>query len=69
MKPSGKLEGRSFLAADDTRPIEHKITSSQCVLCKESHDLEDCKSFLLKSLRERYDFVKGNKLCFGCLSK
>ena len=67
MKPSGKLEGRSFLAAGDTGPIEHKITSSQCVLCKESHDLDGCKSFLLKSLSERKDFVKGNKLCFWCL--
>jgi hypothetical protein len=39
-----------------------------CLLCKDSHKLEDCDSFLLKTLDDRLEFVVRNKLCDRCLS-
>lgn len=40
-----------------------------CSLCKKTHDLNDCEQFLKKPLSDRRDFVKENKLCYGCFSK
>ena len=39
-----------------------------CPLCKRTHDLNDCEQFLKKPLSDRRDFVKENKLCYGCFS-
>ena len=38
------------------------------MLCGDSHDLEDCRRFMEKSLDERTNFVKEKQLCFGCFS-
>ena len=37
-----------------------------CPLCKRTHNLNDCELFLKKPLKDRRDFVKENKLCYGC---
>ena len=41
----------------------------KCWLCKNNHRLIDCPSFKNRSISERRQFVKDNKLCFNCLSK
>ena len=35
-------------------------------MCGKSHDLDDCKEYLKKSLQERREFLKGKGLCFAC---
>ena len=43
--------------------------SLKCWLCKNNHRLMNCPSFKNRSISERRQFVKENKLCFNCLSK
>ena len=43
--------------------------SLKCWLCKNNHRLMDCPSFKDRSISERRQFVKDNKLCFNCLCK
>lgn len=38
-----------------------------CRLCKKSHRLIDCGDFQKKNVKERWSFVKNNRLCFACL--
>ena len=40
--------------------------NSPCELCDQSHDIENCPSFISKKVDERSAFVKEKKLCFGC---
>ena len=39
-----------------------------CLLCDGKHDLDECKSFKEKRLRERSRFLFEQKLCYGCFS-
>ncbi|XP_068232056.1 uncharacterized protein [Palaemon carinicauda] len=39
----------------------------KCQLCSGHHDLEECPQFLHRSVDERREFVKVNRLCFSCL--
>ncbi|XP_068238416.1 uncharacterized protein [Palaemon carinicauda] len=39
----------------------------KCQLCSGHHDLEECPQFLHRSMDERREFVKVNRLCFSCL--
>ncbi|XP_068205273.1 uncharacterized protein [Palaemon carinicauda] len=39
----------------------------KCQLCSGHHDLEECPQFLHRSVDERREFVKDNRLCFSCL--
>lgn len=41
---------------------------TSCPLCESSHNLNECESFLKKTLDERKDFAKETRLCFGCLN-
>lgn len=38
----------------------------QCIMCKESHYLNQCPEFLQQPLKERYEFVSKNQLCRNC---
>ena len=41
-----------------------------CFMCSATtHALDDCPSFLTKSLPERKNYINTNRLCFGCLRK
>ena len=46
---------------------EKRPYKPSCLFCKEDHYLDDCKPFIEKSIDERVQFVKDNKICFGCL--
>ena len=37
-----------------------------CPLCSKSHDLDDCESFIKKTIEERKTFLKENAMCFAC---
>ena len=41
----------------------------KCWLCTKPHRLMDCDVFKAKSLDERKEYVKTEKLCFNCFSK
>nr|XP_055041009.1 uncharacterized protein LOC129428127 [Misgurnus anguillicaudatus] len=39
-----------------------------CLFCQsEEHRIHDCSKFSVRSLEERRQFIKENKLCYGCL--
>ena len=40
-----------------------------CYLCSQDHRIMDCVKFKQKTVVERKNFVKEQKLCFNCLSK
>ena len=35
-------------------------------MCGKTHDLDDCKEYLKKTLQERREFLKDKDLCFAC---
>ena len=37
-----------------------------CILCGGSHSLQKCYNFIGFSYDDRVEFIKKNKLCFGC---
>ena len=39
----------------------------ECLFCKKSHKLKDCRSIQKKTVEERNKIVSEMKLCFGCL--
>jgi len=47
---------------------ERCVPENTCKMCGKSHDLDDCKEYLKKSLQERREFLKENELCFACYS-
>ncbi|XP_030834543.1 uncharacterized protein LOC115921321 [Strongylocentrotus purpuratus] len=45
-------------------------SQKQCLLCKrQNHSLNDCREFLRKDMSQRKDFIKNERLCYGCLEK
>ncbi|KAK3727739.1 hypothetical protein QZH41_005198 [Actinostola sp. cb2023] len=56
--------GTAFTA---TASETHK--GGSCALCKNTHNLEECKEFLKKTVEDRKSFVKLNNLCFRCLKR
>ena len=43
-------------------------TPKSCLLCKENHQLDECKKFLKKTTTEKKEVIKKNGLCLGCLT-
>ncbi len=43
-----------------------KDSVHMCPLCKGTHDLDDCETFLSKSVDERRSFLQKSRLCFAC---
>jgi hypothetical protein len=44
-----------------------KSDVKECIFCKGSHPLDLCGKFLEKSMDERKEFARKNRLCFACL--
>ena len=63
------LESRSFLSEANITDKKGLSVSGKtyCELCKKSHDLDQCRIFLAKSLKKRKTFIKEKGLCFACL--
>ena len=50
----------------------NKTTESvgfKCWLCGNKHRLKDCKRFISKSVSDRKQFIKEQRLCWNCFSK
>lgn len=63
-------------APDQSKNPVNKVTSystyntnyKPCILCSESHFLNQCPQFRKMPITDRSKYVKDNKLCFMCLS-
>ncbi|XP_065219651.1 uncharacterized protein LOC135845113 [Planococcus citri] len=73
-KPSSVPERKSFAGTKGQGPPPKTSSSPPssfppivCVGCGEQHYLDMCKLFLNKSINDRFDFVKSNRLCLRCL--
>ena len=53
----------SFNTVTDSLTVDRK----KCPICQDAHHVSRCKQYLDKSLDQRYEFVKANRLCFNCL--
>lgn len=40
-----------------------------CPLCNSSNDLDDCAIFLKKTIEQRKEYLKQDKMCFACYEK
>ena len=73
-KPTSKVKASTFnvsSAGSITKKADQpsKLKVGVCWYCTESsHKLAECKKFLSITVKERYNFVKSNKLCHKCLS-
>ena len=45
----------------------NKTTENKCSFCKESHRFYKCQSYLTMAPLEKFNTVKGKKLCYNCL--
>ena len=43
------------------------LSKRSCLFCRQIHNLVDCPAFAKIPVRERYDFVMKQRLCFSCL--
>ena len=63
----GKPRATSFVTNTSSEPIStFNSKSKSCPLCHHQHDLDNCKTFLRKTIDERRNFLKENHLCSGC---
>ncbi|XP_069128774.1 uncharacterized protein [Argopecten irradians] len=67
---------KSSQIANATSTTEVSTTKSEsesqnkCSYCNmKSHSLDKCRKIIAKDMKERYDHIKENGLCFGCLRK
>ena len=73
-KPASKVKASSFNVSSTgyiTKKADQssKLKAGACWYCTESsHKLAKCKKFLSITVKERYNFVKSNKLCHKCLT-
>lgn len=51
-------------SSSSSDPSQNKGT---CIACQQRHYLDQCNVFLEKSVNDRFNFVKGNRLCVKCL--
>lgn len=65
-KPNFNVNKRTTLVAqlntDDNSP------SNPCILCSAAHQLYRCSAFLSKSVDDRINIVRQNRICYNCLS-
>lgn len=68
-----KVRAGSLATSTTSTLVPHEAGSSQqqsqttkCALCENSHDLDDCKDFVSKSLEDKKKFLTEKSLCFAC---
>ncbi|CAB4009732.1 Hypothetical predicted protein [Paramuricea clavata] len=44
------------------------LPPDQCPYCKETHDLDDCQSFVKRTLENRKAWLKEKNMCFACFN-
>ena len=74
-KPEGSGPGprelSNFSSSSQKSPMDQNKTEDlskrSCLFCRQIHNLVDCPAFAKIPVRERYDFVMKQRLCFSCL--
>ncbi|XP_071181279.1 uncharacterized protein [Mytilus edulis] len=62
-----KQTQRMSFATDVKNEHDKHVNELKCTYCGNCHKLEDCKSILSLSIRNRYEHLKSKGHCFGCL--
>ena len=65
-----KAPKRSSFATGVRDPVEVDRAQSsgrRCYFCQGPHMLHDCQVLLQKNMKERTNFIRERRLCFGCL--
>ncbi|KYN23208.1 hypothetical protein ALC57_04374, partial [Trachymyrmex cornetzi] len=52
---------------DRTRPSVNNVTAFRCVFCSGNNSVLKCDKFLSKTVAQRGDYARQNKLCLNCL--
>ncbi|KAK3085303.1 hypothetical protein FSP39_001304 [Pinctada imbricata] len=71
----GRDGSQSLLTGADDGQISNVLVASKkddkrkesCILCEGNHQLDYCKQFLERDLKDRKEYIRTNGLCFGCL--
>ena len=62
-----KGRARTYTIEDKRHLIKN---ADQCLCCNKGiHQLWNCPDLKTINVRQRYEFLKKNRLCFGCLNK
>ena len=70
LKTKGKsLHGSSFALSSDSVEQNSGSKIRDCCICKGVHPTWKCQIFLAKSIAERFELSKREKLCLRCLRK
>ncbi|VDI41661.1 Hypothetical predicted protein [Mytilus galloprovincialis] len=76
-KESGRSSQRPRLSARNINVSKTEIATStegikpiklKCAIHKTNHSLNDCRSFLSKSIEDRRKIIKENGICFKCIN-
>ena len=69
-KDNRRVSGRGASFAVGAVNMPHKEGNFEvCVFCGQNHSIHICESFKAERFEERLNFVKNNRLCFGCLAR
>ncbi|XP_062621125.1 uncharacterized protein LOC134282740 [Saccostrea cucullata] len=72
-KNQDRNQKRAVASTDVTSEVhvqDFKVREQKCEFCESStHALNDCKKFVTKGLQDRYNFLRNNGQCYGCLRK
>lgn len=69
-KPSGSqsnLKDSNIIKRSNVNAHVASDKEDICVLCKQNHYLHQCPKYEEKSISDKYNFVKSQKLCTNCL--
>ena len=61
---SMKTDVKHVSLSTNAQSLDTPLT--QCALCNDRHDLDDCPAFRVKSIELKRDFLKSQRLCFAC---
>ncbi len=69
VKPNS-VEKKSFIANSNvgSASVANVSNKLKCVVCQEAHFLNQCKSFIAKTVFDRFEIIKKHKLCVKCFS-
>ena len=73
-KRGNRQKVNSFATFKDEQREDQRISKLPkndviCAICKEGHDIENCKMYLQKTLEERSKLIFKEMLCYGCLGE
>ena len=60
------LGQRQLKHNDSVFTISFPQSAIQCYMCKQDHDIEQCKEFLAMTLSARRMYLQRNRRCFAC---